>query len=118
MYSSYTFAGPSETPISEREGYVVGDVIKYKHVFAGYGYTRTYQGNDVWLREFESGGSRWEVAAYNSDKGIRIDYLDIDNKVIYELKPFNPRSVKQGIRQLEKYNQKLGGGYKMVLEVY
>ena len=55
---------------------------------------------------------------YDKVKGIRIDYLDIDNKVIYELKPFNPRSVKQGIRQLEKYNQKLGGGYKMVLEVY
>ena len=27
-------------------------------------------------------------------------------------------SLKQGIRQLEKYNKKLGGGYKMVLEVY
>lgn len=67
LYSSYTFAGPSETPISEREGYVVGDVIKYKHDFVGYGYTRTYQGNDVWLREFESGGSKWEVAAYNSN---------------------------------------------------
>ena len=27
-------------------------------------------------------------------------------------------SLKQGIRQLEKYNKKLGGGYKMLLEVY
>ncbi len=55
---------------------------------------------------------------YDEIKGIRIDCLDIDNKIIYELKPFNPRSVKQGIRQLKKYNQKLGGGYKMALEVY
>lgn len=55
---------------------------------------------------------------YDKIKGIRIDYLDMDNKVIYELKPFNPRSVKQGVRQLEKYSQKLDGGYKMVLEVY
>ena len=55
---------------------------------------------------------------YDKIKGIRIDYLDMDNKVIYELKPFNPRSVKQGVRQLEKYNQKLDGRYKMVLEVY
>ena len=55
---------------------------------------------------------------YDKIKGIRIDYLDMDNKVIYELKPFNPRSVKQGVRQLEKYNQKLDGMYKMVLEVY
>ena len=55
---------------------------------------------------------------YDKIKGIRIDYLDMDNKVIYELKPFNPRSVKQGVRQLEKYNQKLDGWYKMVLEVY
>ena len=55
---------------------------------------------------------------YDKIKGIRIDHLDMDNKVIYELKPFNPRSVKQGVRQLEKYNQKLDGEYKMVLEVY
>ena len=55
---------------------------------------------------------------YDKIKGIRIDYLDMDNKVIYELKPFNPRSFKLGVRQLEKYNQKLDGEYKMVLEVY
>lgn len=55
---------------------------------------------------------------YGKIKGIHINCLDIDNKVIYELKAFNSRSVKQGIRQLEKYNKELGGGYKMVLEVY
>ena len=51
-------------------------------------------------------------------KGIRPDYVDFDNKVIYELKAFNPRSIKAGIKQLQKYNRALGGGFRMVLEVY
>ena len=55
---------------------------------------------------------------FNKVRGIRPDYVDFDNKIIYELKPFNPKSIKSGIKQLQKYNQKLGGGFKMILEVY
>ena len=51
-------------------------------------------------------------------KGIRPDYIDFDNKVIYELKPNNPRSIRSGIRQLQKYNRSVGGGFKLRLEVY
>ena len=52
--------------------------------------------------------------------GIRPDYvgIDIEKKVIRELKPFNPRAVKAGIKQLQRYNRKLGGGYTMILDVY
>lgn len=51
--------------------------------------------------------------------GIRPDcVVNRPNKVIYELKPFNPRSVKQGVKQLQKYSNQLGGGYKLILEVY
>jgi RHS repeat-associated protein len=39
--------------------------------------------------------------------GKRIDFLDIDNKTIYELKPFNPRAVKQGEKQLQIYKREL-----------
>lgn len=39
--------------------------------------------------------------------GKRIDYLDIQNGIIYELKPYNPRSVKQGLRQLQMYLNEL-----------
>ena len=37
----------------------------------------------------------------------RIDFLDIENKIIYELKPFNPRSIKRGIKQLHDYKREL-----------
>ena len=37
----------------------------------------------------------------------RIDFLDIENKIIYELKPFNPRSIKGGIKQLHDYKREL-----------
>ena len=51
-------------------------------------------------------------------KGIRPDYIDFSTKTIYELKPMNPRGVRSGIRQLQKYNKALGGGYKLRLELY
>ena len=55
---------------------------------------------------------------YKDIKGIRPDYVDFENKIIYELKPMNPRSVRSGIRQLQRYNKVLGGGYTMRLELY
>ncbi|RHL74994.1 hypothetical protein DWZ99_20145, partial [Odoribacter splanchnicus] len=55
----------------------------------------------------------------------RIDFLDIENKIIYELKPFNPRSIKGGIKQLHEYKRELeamprfkGQKFKMILNVY
>jgi len=53
---------------------------------------------------------------YRKVNGIRPDYYD--GKTIFELKPFNPRSAKAGVRQLEKYNRLLGGSNVMRLEFY
>jgi hypothetical protein len=50
--------------------------------------------------------------------GVRPDYIDFDNKIIYELKPMNPRGVRSGIRQLQRYNKAFGGGYTLRLELY
>ena len=55
---------------------------------------------------------------YRKVKGIRPDYIDFDAKIIYELKPNNPRSIRQGVHQLQKYNRSIGGGYRLRLEVY
>ena len=51
-------------------------------------------------------------------KGIRPDYIDTDKKIIYELKPNNPWSIRRGVHQLQKYNRSIGGGYRLRLEVY
>ena len=37
----------------------------------------------------------------------RIDFLDIKNGIIYELKPNNPRAIKQGEKQLRMYLEEL-----------
>jgi RHS repeat-associated protein len=50
--------------------------------------------------------------------GGRIDVLDNATKTIYELKTNNPSEILKGLRQLDKYNQTLGGGYKTVLDLY
>jgi hypothetical protein len=57
--------------------------------------------------------------------GRRIDFLDIENRTIYELKPFNPRAMNQGLNQLFRYQEELesmprfqGIQWKTVLETY
>lgn len=53
---------------------------------------------------------------YKKVDGIRPDYFD--GQTIFELKPFNPRSAKAGIRQLRRYQGILGKDKIMRLEFY
>ena len=55
---------------------------------------------------------------YRRINGIRTDYIDFNTRTIYELKPMNPRGVRSGICQLQKYNKELGGGFNLRLELY
>ena len=43
------------------------------------------------------------VKEFRLPSGKRIDFLDINNGVIFELKPNNPRQIRQGERQLQQY---------------
>ena len=62
------------------------------------------------------------VKEFRGIKGIRPDFIDFSTKTIYELKPFNPRALQQGMKQLDKYKslfeQKYGGTWKTVLDTY
>ena len=62
---------------------------------------------------------------YRLPSGKRIDFLDVPNSTIYELKPYNPRAMKQGQMQLNMYMRELqtmpqyrGIQWKTVLETY
>lgn len=48
----------------------------------------------------------------------KADVIDYTNKIIYELKPNNYKSIMQGIRQLKRYNKGMGGVFKLVLVLY
>jgi len=54
--------------------------------------------------------------------GKKIDFIDFEKKIIYELKPNNPRQIKHGKKQLEVYLKEIesiyGNGWKTVLETY
>ena len=57
--------------------------------------------------------------------GKRIDFLDMVIGKIYELKPFNPRQIKAGLKQLDGYMKELQSKerfrnvkWKKILEVY
>lgn len=57
--------------------------------------------------------------------GRRIDFLDASSGTIFELKPFNPRGMSAGPKQLEMYRQELitmpefkDIDWKMVMDYY
>lgn len=56
--------------------------------------------------------------------GKKIDFIDIENKTIYELKPNNPTQIKKGKKQLEGYLEEVEkirnekGQWKTVLDTY
>ena len=62
------------------------------------------------------------IKEFRGIKGIRPDFVDFSTRTIYELKPNNPRAIKQGWNQLNKYQkafqQEYGGEWKTVLDLY
>ncbi|MGP3611023.1 RHS repeat-associated core domain-containing protein, partial [Anoxybacteroides rupiense] len=62
------------------------------------------------------------IKEYKGIKGIRPDFVDFNTRTIYELKPYNPRAIARGKRQLKKYKrmfeQERGGKWKTILHVY
>ena len=74
-------------------------------------------------REYKLGAEG--IKEFRLPSGKRIDFLDISNGIVYELKPFNPRSMKAGLKQLQMYIDELktmpqfkGIDWKSVLDTY
>lgn len=59
---------------------------------------------------------------YVLPSGKRVDYIDIENKIVYELKPNNPNQIRKGTKQLAGYLEEiesvLGEGWSAVLDTY
>ena len=54
--------------------------------------------------------------------GCRVDGIDFNNRIIYELKPNNPQAIVRGMNQLNRYtsaaSQQFGGTWTGVLKLY
>ena len=54
--------------------------------------------------------------------GCRVDGIDFNNHIIYELKPNNPRAIARGLSQLNRYtkaaSEQYGGKWTGVLKLY
>lgn len=48
-----------------------------------------------------------KIKEFKLPSGKRIDFIDLENKIIYELKPNNPRAIRLGNKQLEIYKNEL-----------
>ncbi|MBX2897726.1 MAG: hypothetical protein KF763_19955 [Cyclobacteriaceae bacterium] len=80
--------------------------------FLGSGATGTKLGTKVFTKSSLQLGQEmhkaYKVGAdgikeFRLPSGKRIDFLDVNNGIIYELKPFNPRAMKAGEKQLGMY---------------
>ena len=62
------------------------------------------------------------IKEFNEIHGIRPDFIDRSTNTIYELKPFNPKAIAQGVKQLYKYKAALelhtGEIWNIVLDTY
>ncbi len=62
------------------------------------------------------------VKEFQLPSGRRIDFIDFEKKIIFELKPNNARAIKEGKKQLDLYLKEVesiyGKGFKTVLETY
>jgi len=62
------------------------------------------------------------IKEFRGIPGIRPDFVDFATQTIYELKPYNPRALQKGIKQLDNYKYQIelnyGGMWKMILETY
>jgi hypothetical protein len=61
-------------------------------------------------------------AEYPIPEGGRADFVDVDKKIIYELKPLTPSGIARGARQIKRYvdaaNKNLGDGWTGVVHYY
>ena len=68
---------------------------------------------------YKTGQNVGKILEKEATRGnIRLDFLDDLHHIIYELKPNNIRGIRNGIRQLQRYNKELGRGYTLFLELY
>jgi len=62
------------------------------------------------------------IKEFRGIPGIRPDFVDFATQTIYELKPYNPRALQKGIKQLDNYKYQFelnyGGTWKIILETY
>jgi RHS repeat-associated protein len=63
------------------------------------------------------------IKEYGKIPGIRPDFVDLNTRTIYELKPNNPRAIKAGEKQLQRYKSAFEAHYpstswKTVLDTY
>ena len=63
-----------------------------------------------------------KIKEYVLPSGKRVDFIDFENKSVYELKPNNPNQIRKGTKQLAGYLEEIetvyGKGWSSVLDTY
>lgn len=48
-----------------------------------------------------------KIKEYVLPSGKRVDFIDFENKIVYELKPNNPNQIRKGTKQLAGYLEEI-----------
>ena len=63
-----------------------------------------------------------KIKEYVLPSGKRVDFIDFENKIVYELKPNNPNQIRKGTKQLAGYLEEIetvyGKDWSSVLDTY
>ena len=63
-----------------------------------------------------------KIKEYVLPSGKRVDFINFENKIVYELKPNNPNQIRKGTKQLAGYLEEIetvyGKGWSSVLDTY
>ena len=109
---------PSTTYNFEVEGYhtyYVGDSRVLVHNRCDGETPATKYGKEIHKKWDYGSGVKKEIGI---GKGARVDGIDFANKIVYELKPNNPKAIRRGLKQLDRYLDILGDGWKGELITY
>jgi hypothetical protein len=105
--SSATFKSQYDIPINEK-GYTKSSLELGKKVHKEY------------MSDVANGITKRKE--YVLPSGKRVDYIDFEKKIVYELKPNNPNQIRKGTRQLAGYLEEItsvfGEGWSSVLDTY
>lgn len=105
--SGVTFKSQYEIPTNEK-GYTKSSLDLRKKVHKEY--------------MFDVADDVNKIKEYVLPSGKRVDFIDFDNKIVYELKPNNPNQIRKGTKQLAGYLEEIetvfGKGWSSVLDTY
>lgn len=109
------FVKASDMKYAFKDGGEFLDIVGNSSNYKAFTVSNHIDGTKLHKLFMDNGG---EIVDQITRKTYRYDGIDELMKSLYELKPYNLHSARRGVKQIIRYNDVLGGGYKMIIVLY